>query len=149
LSRRQRVEFEQRVRRVLAQLVLVHLLQHARRDRGLGPVGAAVLAQALARPVEFELHVPHQIDVALRIDRAVVVTLVQHDGEPRPEPLQPGLGPAGLLQEVRVAVAHDIDRAVAAGYISQTQAGSHLPAPAAAAGVVVRELVSVESPSSV
>ena len=126
-----------------AQLLQVRLFEKARRDRGLGAVGAAMLAQALAGPVEFQLHVADQVDVGLGKEGLFVVTLVQHDGEPGPEPGDLGLGRGRLLQELGIAVAHDIHRAVLAvvdlpdAGQAEDSAGPVVPAVAVAGAVVL------------
>ena len=77
---------------------------------GLRPVGDAMLAQALPRAVQLALHRADQLNVGERIDRAV--DLVEGGQEPRPEAVGVDIGRRRLAQEVRIAVADDVNQAV-------------------------------------
>ena len=99
------------MRRTADQLLLVLVLQHAGGGQVGRAVGLAVLAQAFAGAVVLSHHRAHQVHVAGRVDFFVVLDLVAHQREHRPERLQPEFGRAGLLEKVVAPLGHGVDHA--------------------------------------
>ena len=91
---------------MIGQLVLFLAIEplgrHVERPRG-----DAVLAQPFARAVIFALDVLAVFDITRRVDVLVVLDLVEHEREIRPEALDPVLRRRRLFQPAAIALAND------------------------------------------
>ena len=111
LARLHALDGQDGVGRAGGQLLFVLVFQHAGRREVGRTVGLAVLAQAFACAVVLGHHRAHKVHVGWWVDFGLVLDLVAHQREHRPESLDRELGTGRLFEKVFVALGYDVHQA--------------------------------------